>query len=466
MSVKKGHILEIEIEKTVFGGQGLCRVDGLAVFVEKTAPKDKVKALVVRKKKNFAKARVEEFLEYSPFRVKAPCQYSGWCGGCKWQFIDYEKQLEYKREHVAEALTHIAGLAQIPVHPTLGSEKTYGYRNKMEFSCSDRRWLLPEEIKTEEIIDRDFALGLHVPGTFSKVMDISTCLLQPDTANLILADINTFMKNSGLPAYGLKSHAGFWRFAVIRHSVFHNQYLINIVTADKQLKAVAPLADLLMEKYKEVVCVVNNITGKKSGVAVGEFEIHLAGQKSITDCIGPWEFEISANSFFQTNTRQARLLYEIMEDYARLKGGEKVLDLYSGTGTIPIWLSEKAGEVLGIEINEGAVIDARANCERNNVDNCSFMVGDILDSMDKIKTKPDVLIIDPPRSGMHPKVVKKVAAMDCEKVVYISCNPSTLARDLEILSEIYHVAEIQPIDMFPHTHHIEAVARLVKKTVP
>ncbi|MBI9075511.1 MAG: 23S rRNA (uracil(1939)-C(5))-methyltransferase RlmD [Desulfatibacillum sp.] len=463
MSVKKGQILDLTIEKTIFGGQGLCRVDGMAVFVEKTAPGDRVKALVIRKKKNFAQARVEELLEPSPFRVQAPCQYSGMCGGCKWQFIDYPKQLEYKGQQVAESLHHIGGLENVPVHPVMGSELIYGYRNKMEFSCSDHRWLLPEEIAVEGEVDRSFALGLHVPGTFHKVIDIEKCLLQTDVANQILSTVRAFMINSPLPAYGLKSHEGFWRFAVIRHSVARDQYLVNIVTAWEDKQAVQPLADSLAEQYPQVVAVVNNITGRKSGVAVGETEICLKGQDYIMDSIGPWEYKVSANSFFQTNTRQARKLYQTMEDYADLKGGEKVLDLYSGTGTIPIWLSPKAGEVLGIEIVEGAVMDARDNCQRNKVDNCRFMVGDILTTMDEITDRPDVLVIDPPRSGMHPKVVKKVAAMAADRMVYISCNPTTLARDLELLSEVYAVEEVQPIDMFPHTHHIEAVAKLVKK---
>ncbi|ACL06540.1 RNA methyltransferase, TrmA family [Desulfatibacillum aliphaticivorans] len=463
MSVKKGQILDLSIEKTIFGGQGLCRVDGLAVFVEKTAPGDKVKARIVRKKKSFALARVEEILEPSPVRVQAPCPYSGMCGGCKWQFIDYKKQLEYKGEQVAESLHHIGGLENVPVHPTMGSELIYGYRNKMEFSCSDHRWLLPDEIALEEEVDRSFALGLHVPGTFHKVMDIEKCLLQTDDANDILQAVHAYMKDSPLPAYGLKSHEGFWRFAVIRHSVARDEYLINIVTSWEELPTVQPLADALVEKFPKITAIVNNITDRKSGVAVGDKEICLKGQDYIMDSIGPWEYKVSANSFFQTNTRQAKNLYQTMEDYADLKGGERVLDLYSGAGAIPIWLSPKAGEVLGIEIVEVAVADARDNCERNKVNNCTFLVGDILETLDEVAHKPDVLVIDPPRSGMHGKVVKKVMAMAPSKMVYISCNPTTLARDLELLSETYSVEEVQPIDMFPHTHHIEAVARLVKK---
>lgn len=329
----------------------------------------------------------------------------------------------------------------------------------MEFSASDRRWLLPHELGDENI-NMDFALGLHVPGTFDKVLDIDQCLIQPSAGNDILNTVKLYMKSSPRPLYGLRSHEGFWRFLMLRHSVAHDQWLVNIVTADKDLKEVAPLADILCEKYPEIVSVVNNVTAGKAGVAIGEYEIHLAGESCLKEQLGPYEFEISANSFFQTNTRGAVVLYDTVKEYAHLTGTENVLDLYSGTGTIPIWLSDAAREITGIEIVESAVHDARKNCVKNGVTNCRFMIGDIRGMGPKISQTPDVLIIDPPRTGMHKDVVNQVLALNPERIVYVSCNPATLARDAALMKDKYRIAEVQPVDMFPHTFHIEAVARM------
>ena len=332
----------------------------------------------------------------------------------------------------------------------------------MEFSCADRRWLLPEEM-ADAAIDISFALGLHVPGTYHKVLDIDRCLLHPDTGNLILHDAKQFMKNSNLPAYGLKTHKGFWRFLMLRHSVAYDQWLVNIVTSTELVSSVKPLADQLIAKYPQVVSVVNNITAKKSGVATGDYEVTLAGENCLKECIGPFEFEVSANSFFQTNTRGAEVLYDTVKQYADLSGAETVLDLYSGTGTIPIWLSDAAKSITGIEIVESAVADAEKNCCYNEISNCEFLVGDIKTRLSDVSAAPDVMIIDPPRPGMHKDVVKKVLEIKPSRIVYVSCNPATLARDLWMLSDRYRVAEVQPVDMFPHTYHIEAVAKLEKK---
>lgn len=461
MGLKKGQILELGISDIAFGGKGLARADGLAVFVDQAVPGDQVRVRVVKKKKQYAEARVMELLKPSPFRNDAPCPYSGYCGGCKWQFLAYEKQLEYKQQHVRESLEHIGLLKDIRVHPTLPSEKVFGYRNKMEFSCSDRRWLLPSEMGDEDT-DISFALGLHVPGTFYKVLDTSACLLQPELGNEILSDVRNFMRNSHRPVYGLRTHEGFWRFLMLRHSVAHDQWMVNLITAEEDREAVQPLADLLMEKYPAIVSVVNNITARKAGIAVGEYESHLAGAAELRDRIGPFEFKISANSFFQTNTRGAARLYETVRNYAELTGSESVVDLYSGTGTIAISLSDAARQVTGMEIVESAVADAQMNCETNGISNCRFVLGDIKACLSQLTARPDVMIIDPPRVGMHKDVVKQVLALSPERIVYVSCNPATLARDLGMMKEHYQVSEVQPVDMFPHTYHIESVARLEK----
>jgi len=462
MRIKKGQDIELTITDLAFGGQGITKLDGFTVFVDRAVPQDHVLARITKRKKNYAEARVLSLISSSPFRIDPPCPYSGSCGGCKWQFLNYDKQLEYKQRHVSESLVHIGGIRDVLVHPTRFSDPVFHYRNKMEFSCADRRWLLPEQLGDPDM-DISFALGLHVPGTFHKVLDIDRCLLHPDTGNRILRYAKQYMKHSGMPAYGLKTHQGFWRFLMLRHSVAYDQWLVNIVTASESDLFVRPLAEKLMETFPGVVSVVNNITAKKSGVATGDYEIPLAGANCLKERLGPFEFEVSANSFFQTNTRGAEMLYNTVAQYAELSGSETVLDLYSGTGTIPIWLSGSAKSVTGIEIVESAVADAEKNCNYNEVRNCEFQAGDIKSRLSAAMEAPDVLIIDPPRPGMHKDVVKKVLDIRPPRIVYVSCNPATLARDLGMLSEHYQVIEVQPVDMFPHTYHIEAVAKLVKR---
>ena len=461
MQIKKGQQIEVEVTDIAFGGRGLVRLDGLAVFVDQAVPGDRAGIRIYKKKKNYAEARVVELIEPSPFRIIVPCEYSGFCGGCKWQFLRYERQLEYKCRHVKESLEHIGLIKDALVHPTIPSEVTFGYRNKMEFSCADKRWLLPDELGREDI-DRGFAIGLHVPGTFHKVIDTRQCLLQPDLGNRLLADVRAYMRSSGLPVYGLRSHEGFWRFLVLRHSVAYDQWMVNIVTAAEDAGALQALADRIMQDHPQVVSVINNVTSRKAGVAVGEFERVLAGTGVVADKISDFEFEISANSFFQTNSRGAAVLYGIVKEYAGLSGAETVLDLYSGTGTIPILLSGHCREIIGIEIVETAVADAERNCRQNGVTNCTFIQGDIRRCLSQILQRPDVLIIDPPRAGMHKDVVKQVLELGVERIVYVSCNPATLARDIGMMGDRYRLLEVQPVDMFPHTYHIEAVARIIK----
>ncbi|MBU3981526.1 MAG: 23S rRNA (uracil(1939)-C(5))-methyltransferase RlmD, partial [Proteobacteria bacterium] len=454
MSLKKGQELELEISELAFGGKGLARKDGFVVFVDQTIPLDIVIARIIKKKKNYADAIIVTIVKESPFRIKPPCIYSGCCGGCKWQFLKYDEQLVFKRQHVIDSLEHIGIIKDVPVHSTLPSKVTYAYRNKMEFSCSDRRWLMPDEFGMENL-DLDFAIGLHVPGTFHKVLDIKKCLLQPGLGNNILDDIREFIKNSNIPVYGLRSHKGFWRFLMLRHSAAYDQWMVNIVTAEESNKIVKPLSDLLTAKYPEIVSVINNINKRKAGIAVGEYEILLAGSPFIRDKVGRFEFKISANSFFQTNTLGAEILYKKVMEYAGLSGKEQVVDLYCGAGTISIFLADSARELVGIEISESAVRDAEINCQNNGVTNCRFILGDIKDCLEQVK-KPDVMIIDPPRTGMHEKVVKQVLDMSPARIVYVSCNPATMARDLGMIKDDYSVLEVQPVDMFPHTYHIES----------
>ena len=461
MKVKKGQQIETEISGIAFGGKGLVRINGMAVFVDQAVPGDTALIRINRKKKNYAEARVVELIKASSDRINPPCVYSGFCGGCKWQFLKYEVQLGYKRQHVRESLEHIGKLKDVQVHPTLPSPQIFGYRNKMEFTCTERRWLTPDEMQQPEI-DKGFGIGLHVPGTFFKVFDTKRCLLQPDLGNDLLDDVREFIMSSGLPAYGLRSHQGFWRFLMLRHSDAFDRWMVNIVTAADDQQVLQPLANRLMQTYPGVTAVVNNITARKAGVTTGETEITIAGDSTIIEKIGSYEFEISANSFFQTNTAGAAKLYDTVKQYAELSGSETVLDLYSGTGTIPILLSDAAKEVIGLEMAPSAVADAEMNCRHNQIENCRFLPGDIRETLPTISQRPDVLVIDPPRAGMHPDVAKQVLALLPERIVYVSCNPATLARDLVLLKEAYQIQEVQPVDMFPHTHHIESVAGLVK----
>lgn len=462
MAVKKGELIELKIESTAFGGKGFTKMNGMAVFVEGAIPYDVVTAKVLKKKKSHLEARVVEIVKPSPFRENPPCEYSGFCGGCKWQFLKYDQQLEYKKQHVLDALEHIGLVKGVTVHDTILSERVFEYRNKMEFSCSDRRWVMPEELGNENI-DKSFALGLHVPGTYDKIIDINTCLLQPELGNEILSDIKDYIKKSMEPVYGLRSHTGFWRYVVLRSSVAYGEWMVNLVTAKENRGEIKKLSDMLTNRYPQIVSIVNNITSRKAGIAVGEYELLLHGRPFIRDKIGSFDFEISANSFFQTNTRGAEKLYATVLEYCQLSGQEIVFDLYSGTGAIAIYLSSHVKEVIGIEIIESAIADAERNCRNNNVSNCRFVLGDIQKCLLDLGKTPDVLIIDPPRSGMHKDVVRQVIEMGVEKIVYVSCNPSTMARDIGLMKDTYDVMEVQPVDMFPHTYHIEAVCRLEKR---
>ena len=462
MTIKKGQIIELAVENIASGGRGVARLHGFVLFVRGGLPGDRVRARVVKKKKAFAEAVILDLLEPSADRAEAPCPYSGVCGGCQWQHVRYDRQLAYKKAHIEEAVTRIGALSGIPVRDVIPAEETFAYRNKMEFSFSDRRWLLTEEMEKGET-DRDFALGLHVPGTYYKVLDIDRCLLQGDRGNEILRAVKSYVKGSGVPVYGLKSHLGFWRYLMLRRSFHLDEWMVNIVTSREGQEVLEPLAEDLCSRFDHISTVVNNINGRKASIALGEKEVILAGRGNLRDRIGPFTFQISANSFFQTNTLGAEALYNKVVEFAELRGSETVLDLYSGTGTIPIFLSGHAKEIVGMEIEESAVADAWKNCKANGVENCRFIPGDIRDQITQLRLKPDVLIIDPPRAGMHKDVLARVMEIAVEKVVYVSCNPATLARDLEIMSQEYEVSEIQPVDMFPQTYHIEAVAKLVRR---
>lgn len=460
IKVRKGDIVELRINKMAYGGQGVARLDGLVIFVKGGIPGDTVTARVFRKRKGYAEAEIIELVDPSPDRIDAPCPYNGYCGGCQWQHVVYERQLEYKTEHIRESMARIGSLVDVLVHDVVPSEKRFAYRNKMEFSFSDRRWFLPNELHRREP-EGGFALGLHVPGTYHKVIDIDACLLQAEMGNQILREVKGHVKDSRIPVYGLKTHEGFWRFLTIRYSNAFDEWMVNLVTSEERPEIIEPIADNISRRIKQIKTVVNNINRRKASIAVGEREVVLTGDGWINDRIGPFTFQISANSFFQTNSRAAEKLYEKVVDYAELAGNETVLDLYSGTGTIPIFLANSVRAVTGIEMSQSAVQDARRNCKENGISNCHFLCGDIREKLSAITaSKPDVLIIDPPRAGMHKTVLAQVLSLSPEKIIYISCNPATMARDIGQMIQDYQLVEIQPVDMFPHTYHIEAISKL------
>ncbi len=461
--VKKGKEYELQIERLAFGGQGVARVDQYVIFVKRALPGDRVKAKIIKRKKDFAEAFVTEILEPSPHRVQAPCKYFDWCGGCTWQNLEYQDQLHFKRQIVQESLARLGGFSEVEVEPVIPSPAFFAYRNKMEFSFSDRRWLLPQELNQPDI-SRDFALGLHVPGTFDKILHIEQCLLQSDTANQILQFVSHFARQNGLEPYGIRSHQGYLRFLVIRQSAFNQEIMVNIVTGSDEPQRLRKMAQQLAAQFPSVVSVVNNVNTRLAQIAQGEKEHLLQGRPYIQDKIGPFIFKISANSFFQTNTKQAEVLYETTIRFADLNARHVVWDLYAGTGTISLFLAQKAQQVIGFEAVPSAVRDARQNAEEHGVRNVEFVEGDLLKTMASVRLHPDVIVTDPPRSGMHEKVLRLMKIVDPKTIVYVSCNPTTLARDLKILSDRYQIVKVQPVDMFPQAYHIETVVKLVRKT--
>ena len=463
MNMRRGDTVELTIEKMVYGGRALAYHNGMAIFVDKAVPGDKVTARVTRVKKNFSEARLLEVLEVSAHRAIAPCPYNDYCGGCNWQFIDYEKQLEYKHGFVEDSLFHIGKVADAAIHPVLPCSQIFGYRNKMEFSFSDRRWLLPTDKDCKED-DRHFALGLHVPGIFDKIIDLEGCLLQKERGNEILREVKEYVKGSELPVYGLNSHQGFWRYLVLRYSYYFDEWMVNLVTGEDRGAALQPLIPILRDRFSEIASLVNNINTRRGGTAVGEWERILAGRRNIRDKIGDLTFEISAHSFFQTNTAMAEKLYQRVKDFASLTGKETVFDLYCGIGTISLSLASLAAKIIGMDISDSATGDAKRNCQLNGVDNCEFLCGDVKVLLSQVNIHPDLLITDPPRAGMHKKVIDQINQLLPDRIIYISCNPSTLARDVALLRERYRIEEIQPLDLFPNTHHVESVARLERSS--
>jgi 23S rRNA (uracil1939-C5)-methyltransferase len=472
VELKKGAELELVVEKLSFGGKGLARVDGFVVFIERTIPGQRVLARIIRKKSSHAEARVVAVLEDSPQAIGPRCTHFGTCGGCLWQNLPYEEQLEVKRDLVWECLTHIGGIPHDLVLPTLPSPQVYYYRNKMEFSFAARRWLLPEEISRDQLEKpRNFALGLHVKGFYNRVLDIEECHLQSPLSVAILKRVRQFALTSDLPPYNTRDHTGFWRFLVVRDSKYTGQILVELITTSNRSASaeIERLSTVLLAEIPEITTLVHGISDKKAQIASADSRKVILGPGHIEERLGDFQFRISSGSFFQTNSQASKILLDQVLAGCDLTGSEVVWDLYCGTGTMAIGVSSGARNVIGFELIEEALADAGTNARLNGVDNCGFVLGDLksllVDPTSLIDRygSPDVVVTDPPRAGMHPSVVKQLAALAPPRIVSVSCNPATLARDLKMLMEKYRLIRVQPVDMFPHTPHIEAVAVLERK---
>jgi 23S rRNA (uracil1939-C5)-methyltransferase len=470
--LKKGTEIELVIEGISVGGKGLARVDGFVIFIDRTLPGQRVLARISRKKSSYAEARVLELLQQSPRAIAPRCLHFGTCGGCLWQNLSYEDQLEVKRNLVWECLDHIGGFAEDLVLPALPSPQTYHYRNKMEFSFAHRRWLESKELALPELEKpRDFAVGLHVKGFYDKVLDIEECHLQSPESTTIVKQVRRFALSSGLAPYNTRDHSGFWRFLVVRDSKHSGEILVELITAPHRAAAnvARQLASQLQAQVPEVSTLVHGISAKKAQIATSDSQEVLFGPGHIQEQLGELRFRISPGAFFQTNSMAAKTLLDEVMSACALTGSEYVWDLYCGSGAIAIGLAQKASRVTGFELVAQAVADAEINGGLNEVDNCEFVLGDMKALLGKSSPlvdrnhRPQVVVSDPPRAGMHPDVVKSLIELEPLRIVCVSCNPTTLARDLKLLTDQYRLLRVQPVDLFPHTPHIEAVATLERK---
>jgi 23S rRNA (uracil1939-C5)-methyltransferase len=447
-------------------GNAIARVDDMVVFVPMVVPGDVVDIQVKRKRKKFAEGSVIRFREYSPDRIKPACSHFGVCGGCKWQHLPYNLQLFYKGKQVRDNLERIGKVELPEIKPIIGSENTFFYRNKLEFTFSNKRWLTNEEIATGNDFAMMNAVGFHIPGLFDKVLDITECFLQPEPSNLIRNALRNYSLLNKLDFFDLKGQTGFLRNLIVRNSASGGLMVIVIFFYEDKKKR-EDLLDYIRVTFPRITSLMYVINSKRNDSLSDQEVILYSGDDHLIEHIDDLQFRIGPKSFYQTNTRQAIELYHIVRDFAGLTGKEIVYDLYSGTGTITNYISRFALKVIGIEYIDEAVKDAEINSGINNIKNTSFFAGDmkaiLTDGFISSHGRPDVIITDPPRAGMHGDVIKTILRTSPDKIVYVSCNPATQARDILLLSVSYKVVMVQPVDMFPHTHHVENVALLERE---
>jgi 23S rRNA (uracil1939-C5)-methyltransferase len=458
---KRGEILSLTIDDLAYGGEGVGRADGYVVFVPGGLPGDRLQVRLVQARSRFGRGAIEAVIEPSPQRVEAPCPYFGRCGGCRLQHVAYPAQLAYKIKQVADALERLGGLRDVPLRPIIGAEEIFGYRNKMEFTVARPRRGAGTEANSAR---SGLVVGLHETERYDAVLDIDRCLLQSDRMNALLAEARAFFVDRGLTVYEQDTGEGLLRFLMLREGRHTGELMTNVVTSAPAVSELAPLVARLQAREAGTTSVVLNVNPKKASVAVGVEEHLLGGRDHIRERVGGLTFRVSANSFFQTNTRQAERLFDLVVESTGLTGTETVIDLYSGTGAISLLLARRARWVYGVELAQAAVDDAGANAAANGITNCTFLAGEVrfvLPSLIAKGVTAEVVVADPPRAGFHPKALHALITLGARRIVYVSCNPTTLARDLGELSRGgYRVEWVQPVDMFPHTPHIEAVARL------
>ncbi len=459
-------IEQVEITDIAAEGKAIAKKDDLVVFVTNAVPGDIVDIRVVKKKKNYLEGHADHFHRYSELREEPFCEHFGICGGCKWQQLPYHRQLFYKEKQVRDAMERLGKVTVKDFKPIIASPDHTYYRNKLEFNFSNNRWLYKSELKDLNTERQMNALGFHVRGRFDKIVDIKKCFLQKDPSNDIRLEMRKFAIENGYSFYDLKKHTGFLRNIIIRITELDEVMLIVCFAyEDKELRKT--ILNHILHKFPEITSLLYLINPKLNDT-INDLDIHLFhGRDHIFEQLGDLKFKISPKSFFQTNSKQAVTLFNVTKELAGLTGEEIVYDLYTGTGSIANYLADKSKKVIGIESIPEAVDDANVNSELNNINNIHFHYGDVKDLLTPeffgTHGYPDVMITDPPRSGMHPDVIKTIIKYPPQKLVYVSCNPATQARDIEQLSGLYSVEVVQAVDMFPHTNHVENVALLRKK---
>ena len=462
MSRKNLPLLEnVEIESIAAEGKAVAHVDGMVVFVPYCVPGDRVDLQVTRKKHSFMEARVVRVVKPSEVRCEAVCRHYGVCGGCKWQILPYSEQLRWKQQQVTDNLVRIGKVALPPIEPVLGSESEYGYRNKLEFTFADHRWLTPEQM--QERVPFEPGLGFHIPNCFDKVLDIEDCHLMPELNNRLRNRVREYALSIGMTFYNEHTHEGQLRTLILRMNGAGEAMVVMVLGEDMDEKG-RGLMEMIRTEFREVVSLWYCVN-RKMNDTIGDQELVLyAGQDHLIERMEDLRFKVGPKSFYQTNTVQAQRLYEVAREFAGLTGSETVYDLYTGTGTIAQFVAKKAKQVVGIEYVSEAIDDARVNAAMNGLENVRFYAGDMKDILtrDFVREQghPDVVITDPPRAGMHEDVVEVLLAAEPDRIVYVSCNPATQARDISLLSVKYDVARVRPVDMFPQTQHVENVVLL------
>ncbi len=458
---KKNKIIEkAEITGLAAEGKAIARIEGMVVFVPYAAPGDVADLRIIRKKKKHAEAVAEHFHKLSPLRTEPFCRHFGVCGGCKWQHIPYSEQLKFKRQQVIDNLTRIGKTGLPPVNPVIPSEKTTHYRNKMEFTFSNKRWLTREEIDSGEEIGDTNALGFHVPGRFDKVLDLTGCYLQEEPSNSIRLAVKDYAGKNSLPFFDIIKQEGLLRTLIIRTSST-GEVMVIVVFFREERAAREKMLRFIRDSFPSVTSLMY-VINPKGNDTITDLDVHpFSGKDHLIEQMEGLKFKIGPKSFFQTNSRQAYNLYKTVRDFANPQKHEVIYDLYTGTGSIALFMAPFAGRVVGIEYVQEAIDYAKINSELNGIENTHFFAGDIKEVLDDIFIEkngaPHTVIVDPPRTGVHKNVVSRLKEIKPKKIVYVSCNPATQSRDIEMLSDHYKVVKVQPVDMFPHTHHVENV---------